>query len=53
MNEDARLGFEEAIDIFKSAVCCLWVEKICDRDEGKTDDRPDDPEFVAQAFNAW
>jgi hypothetical protein len=32
-NNDWRVGFKEAIDIFQRAVGSLWIEEIGDRDE--------------------
>ena len=52
MDKNAGFGFKKAVDIFKRPVCGLWIEKVSDRNEGETDDSPDDPEFVAKVLNA-
>jgi hypothetical protein len=36
-NDDWRVSFEEAIDVFKSTIGCLWVEEVGDRDKSEAD----------------
>lgn len=47
VDEDARLGFEEAINVLQSSICCLRIQEVCDWDKGEADDSPDDPELVS------
>lgn len=51
VDEDAWLGLEEAIDVFEGAVGSLGVEKVCYRDKGEADYRPDDPEAPGKVGN--
>lgn len=52
-DDNARLGLEEAIDIFECAVCSFWVQKVGDGNEGKANTGPDNPKPVADIFDAW
>lgn len=36
-DDDWRVGFEEAVNVFERAIRGLWVEKVGDRDEGEAD----------------
>ena len=51
MNENSWLSFEEAVDVLQGSISGFGIKEVCDRDEGKANDSPDDPEFVAQVLD--
>lgn len=46
VNEDARAGFEEAVNIFQGAVRGFGVEEVGNGYESEANDCPDDPKLV-------
>ena len=52
MDEYAWLSFEETIDVLERSICSLWIEEVGDGYEREADDSPNDPELVAETFDA-
>lgn len=51
VDEQSRLGFEEAVDVLQGSIGRFGVQEVCDWDKGKADDGPNYPEPVAEALD--